>query len=62
MGPLQKTKKEREGVYLNFSFTKKTPEIIIHGLIKYGGVGVKGLDTLQGISQVKAFIDEEFRV
>ena len=34
------------------------PAIIVHGPVKYGGMGIKDLYTMQGIEHIKALLDE----
>ena len=51
----------RKGVLPKAGYAEKMPAIVVHRPNKYGGVGIKDLYTLQGIAQVKAFLDEAGR-
>ena len=48
----------REGVLPKSGYARSMPGIMVHGPIKYGGVGIKDIYTLQGIAHIKVLVDE----
>lgn len=48
----------RQGALPHTGYMKTMPGTVVHGPLKYGGMGVKDLYTLQGITHIKALLDE----
>ena len=48
----------RANVLAPMGYNRHMPAIVVHGPVKYGGMGIKDLYTIQGIEHVKALMDE----
>ena len=48
----------RDKVLPKLLVSRTTPAALVHGLIDYGGMGIKELYTMQGIAHVKALLEE----
>ena len=48
----------RKGVLGKAGYNRSMPETIVHGPETYGGIGLKDIYSLQGISHIKTFLDE----
>ena len=48
----------RKKIVPKMKVCRNTPGVLIHGPLKYGGLGFKHLHTTQGIAHVKALLDE----
>ena len=48
----------REHALTAMGYNRHIPAVVVHGPVKYGGMGIKDLYTIQGVEHIKILIDE----